>query len=342
MAFEQDAQILDELKETLDRVENSAQSGEEQFPKEPITDFSTDNLTYLDISAAILEQTENLFHATRECNRLDPEYLNMCKVLVSAVNHLGSAFITKTAMHVRHYPTDKVESLTAERLNRMISFNFQKCNAALTEMQQTSNKFDLNYFNMLLSFDSTMQRLRATQKRAYDMNLGLIPPHLAAETALSFTEIDDGKKYVNRYSKDTPFRNSPAYSIRRDAMEEAELQGPAAISSTGIEAQDKGPEADSQGTMAVSSSDTAEETVTDTDGGMKFAVDLNVIDTSDTNPLFGAQVASMLRENKQKAWVEILEHLQDPDYCAHNPDYVKIFVKYIKQMKPELLVPGGT
>ena len=368
MAFEQDVKVLSELGETLERAGNRAAAGGEKLPKEHLSDFSTENMSYLDISAAILKQTENLFLVTGECNRLDPEYLSYCKTLVTAVNHLGSAFITKTAMHMRKFPITQVETLTAERLNRMLSFNFRKCDAALTELQQTKHKFDLNYFNMLLTFDKAMQRLRATQKRAYGMNLGYIEPHRDAETALSFTEIDGCKKYVDTYSKDAPFRSAPAYAIRSDAMEEAEkIYRPAAVCEELIEAdipekmqtipaaepqdpaeiiniEEEGiPEVEEAAEAAAAPEPLdADPEEPENENGIQLAVDIDEIDTSDTDPILEAKVRHLIEEHQKRAWYEIFLHLQDPTYCRQYPDYVKIFAKIIKELMAESPDPGGT
>ena len=72
MEFETEVKGLSELGKTLERAGNRAETGGEQLPKEHLSDFSTENMSYLDISAAILKQTENLFLVTGECNRLDP------------------------------------------------------------------------------------------------------------------------------------------------------------------------------------------------------------------------------------------------------------------------------
>ncbi len=380
MAFEQDVKVLSELGETLERAENRAADDGNKLPKEHLSDFSTENMSYLDISAAILKQAENLFLVTGECNRLDPEYLSYCRTLVNAVNHLGSAFITKTAMHMRKFPTTQVETLTAERLNRMLSFNFRKCDAALTELQQTAQKFDLNYFNMLLTFDKAMQRLRATQKRAYGMNLGYIEPHRDAETALSFTEIDGCKKYVETYSKDAPFRSAPAYAIRNDAMEEAErMYRPAAVCEEVIEADISGnsqaippaadvpllesaPSEEPQEPAEIINVEPAEvheiEETAEAAAGpnlltddlnepeneedIHFAVDIDEIDISDADPILEGKVRYLIEEHQKRAWYEIFGHLQDPTYCRQYPDYVKVFAKIIKEMMAETPDPGGT
>ena len=378
MAFEQDVKVLSELGETLERAGNRAAAGGEKLPKEHLSDFSTENMSYLDTSAAILKQAENLFQVTGECNRLDPEYLSYCRTLVTAVNHLGSAFITKTAMHMRKFPITQVETLTAERLNRMLSFNFRKCDAALTELQQTKHKFDLNYFKMLLTFDKAMQRLRATQKRAYDMNLGHISPHRDAESALSFTEIDGCKKYVDTYSKDAPFRTAPAYAIRSDAMEEAERMNRSAAVHTEV------PEAEiSDNTQAippaadvpllesapitqepaeiiniepeeVPETEGSSETVTgpeplnadpdepEKENDIQLAVNIDEIDTSDADPILEGKVRYLIEEHQKRAWYEIFLHLQDPVYCRQYPDYVKVFAKIIKELMAESPDPGGT
>lgn len=352
MVSDQDKKVLDELNETLAQSQTAEA---EKLPKEHLSDFETDGMTYLDISAAILDQTENLFQVTGECNRFAPEYLSYCKTLITAVNHLGSAFMTKTAMHCRNFSTDQVETLTVERLNRMLSFNFRKCNAALTEIREKRQEFDLNYFNMLLSFDTAMQRLRATQKRAYDMNLGLTSPHRVAETALSFTQKDGCRKLVKEYSKDAPFRESPAYAVRYDALEEAENQLQAVTEEelpekepelhADISAeQENQPEPESE--ISEESADVTADSTVDADEvpnqipadldeapseeKIKFAVDFDQIDTRFVDRKLEWKVLDMIDQYPEQAWQEIYEHLQDPVYCQIYTEYVKVFVKLIK------------
>ena len=363
MASEQDEKVLAELNETLAQAEKTV-SNEEKLPKEHLSDFDTSSMTYLDISAAILEQTENLFRVTGECNRFAPEYLTYCKTMITAVNHLGSAFITKTAMHCREFSTKQIETLTAERLNQMLSFNFRKCSAALTEIRQTRDKFDLNYFNMLLSFDTAMQRLRATQKRAYDMNVGLISPHKIAENGLSFTPIDGCRKYVDQYSKEAPFREAPAYAIRYDAIEESagtaqKTAGPAKLPEKSSDPipEIRTSENNRQETVKTQAQNTEIESDHKTDPGepytelnkeidlpapdsdesennddIKFAVDFEQVNITDINPIIESKVRYLIEQYPEKSWREIFIILQDPVYCQQNPEYVKVFVKIIREL----------
>ena len=360
MGLDQDKKVLSELNETLAQ----AQTAEvKKLPKEHLSDFSTDSMTYLDISAAILDQTENLFQVTGECNRFDPEYLTYCKTLITAVNHLGSAFITKTAMHCREYSTQQIETLTVERLNQMLSFNFRKCNAALTEIQEKKQEFALDYFHMLLSFDTAMQRLRATQTRSVRMLLGLISPDTIASNANSFGPKDGSRNLMKRYCTDAPFRETPAYAVRYDALKEAEKQvsakagEPAAITAEPIvdadvvsnktsaasddaqaEAPAEAPDSenschapgDGSGlTVPLNEQEVQEEAPAEEE--IKFAVDFDQIDTRFVDQRLEWKVLDMIDQYPQQAWQEIFDHLQDPIYCKMYPEYVKVFVKIIKK-----------
>ena len=217
---------------------------------------------------------------------------------------------------------------------------------------------------MLLSFDTAMQRLRATQKRAYDMNVGLISPHKIAENGLSFTTIDGCRKYVDQYSKEAPFREAPAYAIRYDAIEESagtaqKTAGPAKLPEKSSDPipEIRTSENNRQETVKTQAQNTEIESDHKTDPGepytelnkeidlpapdsdesennddIKFAVDFEQVDITDINPIIESKVRYLIEQYPEKSWREIFIILQDPVYCQQNPEYVKVFVKIIREL----------
>lgn len=253
-----DEKVLNELSRTM--AENC--DGSKALMAENIDMFSADVMPFEDITAAIMDQTEDLFLITRSCDRLAPEYLKFCRTLEKAVDHLGSAFVTKIALESYDRPQPKIKTLSAERLSQMISFNIRKCNAALTEYNKIHQTFHLEMYEQLLRFGSTMCRLRATQKRAHNIALGNEDMYKESEKAGSFTDKDPAKKIIKRYISEGPFRSASSYEVRRDVLiddlskygETAVSTGKTTVHTAKAETPDSLPPAKSENTaLAVAS-----------------------------------------------------------------------------------------
>ena len=223
MGYEKDAEMLKELNNTLSEVKRSDSSDKNSvYSKEQPRSFSTDSMSFEDITAGIMEQTEDLFAVTRTCDRFSPEYLKLCKLLVRSVNHLGSCYLTKSALIIKHFDESKLEILTAARLYEMMSFNFRKTEAALNEKKQTQKEFDQDLFSQMLTFAQVMGRLRSTEERTFDLNLGIKNPYDYTKGTTSFNHQDGSprKKAVHA----APFREYPSYELRHEVLQEAEAR----------------------------------------------------------------------------------------------------------------------
>ena len=223
MGYEKDTEMLKALNNTLSEVKRSEPSDKSSvYSKEQPRNFSTDSMSFEDITAGIMEQTEDLFAVTRTCDRFSPEYLKLCKLLVRSVNHLGSCYLTKTALIIKHYDESKLKILTSERLYEMMSFNFRKTEAALNEKKQTKKEFDTDLFTQMLTFAQVMGRLRTTQSRARDFELGLKDPRDYVSSSRYFNNPDGTPCKTDKQA--APFRNYPSYELRRDVLQEADAR----------------------------------------------------------------------------------------------------------------------
>lgn len=225
MAIEQDAAILTEVHETLNDAKNEKNASESSvYFKEQVKSFSTASMPFGAVTAALVEQTEDLFALTRTCDRFSPEYQKLCKVLVKTVSHLGRSYLTKTGLAQKKLDISGLENLSAERLYEMISCNFRKTEAALNEKKILKQEFDLSLYHQLLTFASVMERLRSTQHKAWEINMYYRDAYDYFKDSSSFTEHDSNRRFTDCDPKPGAFRESPSFAMRVDVLQEAKDQ----------------------------------------------------------------------------------------------------------------------
>ncbi len=78
---------------------------------------------------------------------------------------------------------------------------------------------------MQLRFDTVMSRLRATERKSPDINMGRVCAQLYTGKAVSFTDKDSNQKFTNRNYQPVPFRDSPSYELRADVLAEPAKAG---------------------------------------------------------------------------------------------------------------------
>ena len=215
--LEKDAAVLAEVSNALAEVKNSG-----DILSERADEFPTDAMSFNGITAMIMEQAEDLFAVTRRADRFSRQYLKLCRTLEKTVDHLGSSYITKEAMKVKHYDISKIETLSAARLYEMICLNFRKCDAALNQIKLTRQEFDPDLFNQMLSFANTMERLRNTEYRAFEIQHGFKDAKCFARGVYSLTDFSGNPRTDKSNPKASPFRESPSYAIRQDVLMDAE------------------------------------------------------------------------------------------------------------------------
>ena len=85
--IEKDKAILAEISDAIAEVKGNGKS-ERNFLIERPDEFPTAAMSFCQINAMIMEQTEELFAVTRCADRFSPQYLKLCKTLEKTVNHL--------------------------------------------------------------------------------------------------------------------------------------------------------------------------------------------------------------------------------------------------------------
>lgn len=224
MTLERDQKILNDVCKTVSDIKKDAgscgnNSVTVNFLSEDLNKPGVRCMVFEQISAAVMEETEELFYLSRVCDRFAPQYLKICKTLEKAVDYLGHAFITKVALIEEKQKAELPKSLSAERLNQMISTNFIKCREALHEKKEKLHEYDLDYFNQMLSFAKVMDRLRVTQRKAFDIYYGYIDNcRELARTGNAFTDRDKNRKLVSNYWTPSPFMEAKPYWIDQEVV----------------------------------------------------------------------------------------------------------------------------
>ena len=245
MALERDQKVLDEVSKTVSNIKKEAglcgnNSVTVNFLNEDLNKPGVRCLVFEQVSSAVMDETEELFYLSRVCDRFAPQYLKICKTLEKAVDYLGHAFITKVALIEEKQKAELPKSLSAERLNEMISTNFIKCQEALHEKKEKLHEYDLDYFNQMLSFAKVMDRLRVTQRKAFDIYYGYIDNcREQAREGNAFTDRDKNRKLVSNYWTPSPFRDAMPYWIDQDVVADHKEQG-ARDKETVVSGQDSG------------------------------------------------------------------------------------------------------
>ena len=316
MNTEADVKVLTELDKAL----NTDAESPEMKNSEQLCDFSTDNMSFEDITAVIMDHTEDLFALTATQDRFSSEYLSSCRTLLKAIRHLGSSFLTKTALIARDFDVPKLEPLTARRLQEMVSFHIRKCDAAMKEIRTNGGDFSFEHYDLLLELANSSQRLRATQNKASDVKCWIIKPYQLAESAMAFTNNNGYYSADTGDYKPRPFRSKCAYGLRQEVLDEYEQDRP----------KDPAEESDP---LPPAAETTAPANRADTkDYSELFAfLDryqpglekiLTEADKKATEKGFTKQEKAVLINALQYGEVRdmIKEHLQDPKRCARDPE----------------------
>ena len=230
MADEKELKVLNDIEKTVESVKRDAGMPSKKgvscgFLQEDIHDIRLDGLTFEDISAKIFDATEELFYLSRACDRFVPQYLVLCKSLKKAVEHLGSVFMTKTALNHRGHKTPKLDLLTAVRLNEMCSFNVCKLEQLFHQKAERDQVYDLEVFDLMVDYANLMARLRKSQSKAACMEFGLFDTSKYREGSSSFTPNKNGEK---EHSDPASFREAPAFSADKAVI--AQIEGGIAAS----------------------------------------------------------------------------------------------------------------
>ena len=107
-----------------------------ELPFEDINAFSTDPLSFEEMTSEMLELLDQAFLVSRYANRFSTLYLAQCDELEKQIRRLGSACLTKAVLEQKGLSFPKLGRLSIELLYSMVSFNFRKCVEAYKESRE--------------------------------------------------------------------------------------------------------------------------------------------------------------------------------------------------------------
>jgi len=222
MAYEKEQRVLAEVTETVAEVKQAAGINSKNAVGASLLiddphEFGSDDLSFEEIAAEVMDENEELFALSRCCDRFSPQYLRICKTLEKSVEFLSSVVLTRNALNYSN-PMPSLGSLSIARLHQMVSFNFRKVHAALKEKKTKNKEFDLDFYEQMLRFAKILGRLRATDEKAIAIQFGIV----RADKYTKATRNLD--KSAN--SAPAPFREFPSYAVNYEALSEAESVDP--------------------------------------------------------------------------------------------------------------------
>ena len=326
MAYEKGQKVLAEARDVAAEVKRDAglstkTSIRAELLNADVHAFSTDVIDYNSVSAAIMEENEELFALSRCCDPFAPQYLTICKTLTKTIEHLGSVFLTKTSMSILHYDTTGLEKLTIDTLLRMVSFNFRKVHDTLQRKKKDSQEFDIQLYEQMLSFAKVLRRLGSTETKAVRISLGLDEP---------YPHVNGIKKNKNKANSGAsqnfaPLRELPSYPINYEALEEAGVRS----KEQGVREQDSG--AGSQETVISEDNTQVPETGLDeaTVSGSDNCKDPETEVTESLEPSQQESTPSVASEEENSETTMIPAENDFDERLAQLPDAVKACVASI-------------
>ena len=217
------SKVLSEMDTVLNAVSATADAAD-ALPFESIDDFSTDPVSFAEMSERMLEKVEYIFDLSAIYNRYSDEYLKICAILEKGIKYLASSCITKAALDQAKKNIPTLGQLSLEKLYGMASFNYRKLDTALTEQLKSKGRdfspelldMDFRYYHLLL-------RLRATEQKKHDY----FQNYYYGSNGNYLTHM--GKAFNNGVhsgpeSEPPVFRKAPAFPINKEEIIELQAK----------------------------------------------------------------------------------------------------------------------
>lgn len=239
--------LFDEMTTFLTDDLRASESGpkdpdDDGLPFESLADFSTEPAEFSEMAERILQKVENLFNLTALYNRHSAKYLKACALLEKGIKYLGSACLTKIALERKNQTFPGLGQLTTMKLYRMVSFNYRKLDAALTENLKKGNDLYPELLDMELRYFSLLRRLRSTEKKIHVYHNKMyyekedFGPVIEGN---AFSGKSWTKSYTQNMEEAPAFREAPAFPVIKSAVGSIPLKPQISVS-----ASDSGKAAD--------------------------------------------------------------------------------------------------
>ena len=208
--------LLNELDEFVSAASAESSADEAAMPFEAFEDYSTDPVSFCDMSKLMLGKVDDVFDLAVKYNRRSSQYLKAVGKLEQGIKYLASCCVTKTAMKENSYDVSAIGQLSTEKLYRMASYHFRKIDRGLTEyIEENKGEVDFDLLDMEYRYFNLLNRLRATEVKVYRYNLSHSFGEEKSDSLLrgnAFTKQSCNNYFNEQNTEPAAFRRARAFS----------------------------------------------------------------------------------------------------------------------------------
>ena len=208
--------LLNELDEFVSAASAESSADEAAMPFEAFEDYSTDPVSFCDMSKLMLGKVDDVFDLAVKYNRRSSQYLKAVGKLEQGIKYLASCCVTKTAMKENSYDVSAIGQLSTEKLYRMASYHFRKIDRGLTEyIEENKGEVDFDLLDMEYRYFNLLNRLRATEVKVYRYNLSHSFGEEKSDSLLrgnAFTKQSCNNYFNEQNTEPAAFRQARAFS----------------------------------------------------------------------------------------------------------------------------------
>ena len=208
--------LLNELDEFVSAASAESSADEAAMPFEAFEDYSTDPVSFCDMSKLMLGKVDDVFDLAVKYNRRSSQYLKAVGKLEQGIKFLASCCVTKTAMKENSYDVSAIGQLSTEKLYRMASYHFRKIDRGLTEyIEENKGEVDFDLLDMEYRYFNLLNRLRATEVKVYRYNLSHSFGEEKSDSLLrgnAFTKQSCNNYFNEQNTEPAAFRQARAFS----------------------------------------------------------------------------------------------------------------------------------
>ncbi len=197
---------------------------DENLPLEKITDFSSDPISFEEMSSAVFADIKQLEGLAVVKNRFSEGYLDISRRLEKGIAELASCAITKTVFEQKGYRFASLEKLTIPLLYSMLSFHFRKCHAAVQGYAFKNNQAWQLMLEMEMRWYNLAKLLKATDDKIKLIRAGKINPDSIINNLHANSirvKNAEPKKEENNAPKALPPSQATAFPMMGDFLREA-------------------------------------------------------------------------------------------------------------------------
>lgn len=219
MEQSEDKKLITEMNDFLaDKTKRNGSGNaiaEESLPFESIDSYSTDPVSFSEMSLRMLGKVEFIFDLAAKENRFSSKYLKRCAQLEKGIKYLGTLCITKFALQMKGYPFPQLGQLSTEKLFGMTSHHFRKLDQAVTEYMFEHQDVHDKLYDMEMRYFNLLERLRSTEAKIRKFHMRQIfgpEDESPIVHGIAFSEKSWTREIHQKFDEAPAFRHAPAFS----------------------------------------------------------------------------------------------------------------------------------